>query len=365
MLQKMLCDGTKVPAIWQGSSKITEADFDTQVSVWREGVRFGCTAIDTAASYGNGKSELMIGAVLKKVNRADVFIASKVPPDQMHYAEVIDSFHKSLKRLGTDYIDLYQIHWGNPDVPLEETLGAMTQLRAEGKLKYIGVSNLTPNQILECNTILDGGLAAIQMEYNMVNRAYERDLIPFCNDNGILFLAYRPLNSGISMFNNKKLIQVAKKYNRTVSQIVLNWLTKKHNVCVLPKASSMKHLIENAQSTEFILSDEDYNDIANAVSCRIVKLKMKDIKCVRSGGTGELPYVVYKTEDEAIQNPYNLQPSPVTLAEEFKITKNLPKLIHVEVNNGNYELVDGNVRYWAWRLAFGEDAEIECIITKE
>jgi hypothetical protein len=145
----------------------------------------------------------------------------------------------------------------------------------------------------------------------------------------------------------------------------LNWLTKKHNIAALPKASSIKHMVENAQSTEFVLEEADYQTIATTVEYRIVKLKPKDIMCVRSGGTGEIPYEAYKTLHEAIENRYNLVPSPAVLAEELKKTKCLSKLIHIETNDGKYELVDGNVRYWAWRIAFGDDEELECIITKE
>lgn len=365
MLQKTLFDGTKLPAIWQGGSKITDANIDAQVKVWREGIRFGCNAIDTAANYGDGKSESIIGEVLTKINRRDVFIASKVPPENMRYDEVIKSFHQSLKRLKTDYMDLYQIHWSNPEIPLGETLTAMMDLRIAGKIRYIGVCNFTQNQIIECNEILNGTLATVQMEYNMINRIYERDLIPFCDSNKVLFLAYRPLNGGNFMFINDVLIRIAKKYDRSVNQLVLNWLTREHNISVLPKTHSLKHVIENAQSTEFTLSDDDYLEISRLVSYRTVKLKAKDIICVRTGGTGEMPYAVYKTKEEAMQNIYNLQPSPEVLSREFLITRSQPKPIHVEVNNGEYQLVDGNVRYWAWRIAFGDESEIECLVIKE
>jgi len=363
MLQKKLFDGTKVPAIWQGGAGIVGSDIQKQSKVWVEGIRFGCNAIDTAERYGNGLSEQIVGETLKKVNRSDVFIATKVAPENLSELELVHACKRSLKRLGTDYIDLYQIHWNNPLIPIELTLDTMMKLRNEGKIRYIGVCNFTLPQIEQCNEILNGELATVQVEYNLVNRLAERDIIPYCEEMGILLLGYAPLNSGHFNYSNSVMKSIVRKNRRTASQITLNWLTAKYNVSVLPKTSNLRHLIENAQSTDFELTDEDFCKIDDAYKKDIVKLKPSSISVEHSIAGIEGNLSAYKTVEEAIENRFNQSPSPSELAKEVKETKQLSKPIFVHYTDGQYELASGSIRYWAWVIAFGMDAEIECIIT--
>jgi diketogulonate reductase-like aldo/keto reductase len=365
---KALYDGRVVPAIWQGGSV---SDYSlTQAKLWREGVRFGCTAIDTAENYGDGESEKCVGELIKLVGRDKVFVASKVAPENATADKIHQAFKHSLKRLGTDYIDLYQIHWYNPTVPLEETLKVMMELQLDGKIKYIGVSNFTFNQVQEADLITNGGLATVQMEYSLQNRVAERDIIPWCHENGVLFLAYTPLKK--LDLHNKVLNEVAHKYKRTPSQIALNWLVTNPPVCVLPKTTSLTHLVENAQSTEFWLELGDYELLDHAFRKEIIYAKPSEISCVgaRSGIGGDAGNGVsaYVSIEEAKENRHGLFPSPLELAKELEQTMTLSKPIIVRrKKEGGYQLVNGGggVRYWAWVLAFGMNEPIECVIEGE
>jgi len=362
MRQKELFDGKKVPAIWQGTGGVLHEYPDAQTNIWVEGIRYGCNAIDTSERYGDGYAETLVGKTLKKVNRYEVFVGTKVAPENLSRLDLIRACKSSLKRLDTDYIDLYQIHWNNPMIPLEETLNTMMELRTEGKIRYIGVCNFTLPQIEMCNEMLNGTLATVQLEYNLGNRLCERDIIPYCQREGILFLGYSPLSGGTRTYVNNTLKLLSRVYGRTNNQIVLNWLTSQFNNCVLPKTRNYHHLIENAQSTEFTLDSVEIEAISNQFRQTIVKLKPSQISCenTKSGLEGNLP--AYKTSEEAKENKYNQMPSPEELSLEVVETKTLSKPLFIRQHGNTYELIGGNVRYWAWILAFGMDEEVECVI---
>lgn len=366
MRQKKLFDGRSVPAIWQGGS-VTNANMNHQSVIWAHGVKYGCNAIDTAENYGDGWSEQIVGNMLKSVPRENVFVASKVAPEHMKEADVIYACEQSLKRMGTDYIDLYQIHWYNPKVSLFETISAMVQLRKQGKIRYVGVSNFTLPQIEEAMWELEEELASVQAEYSLTNRVCERDIIPYCDAADVLFLAYTPLNK--LDYKNPVLRTIAKRYGRTVPQVALNWITAKHNVCALPKTSLYSHLIENAQSTEFELSEEDYNTIAREFNKQVELILPSEISCVgaRSGIGGDAGNGVpaYVSIEEAEENRHGLTPSPLELSKELEQTMTLSKPIIVRrKKDGGYQLVNGGggIRYWAWVIAFGMDVPVECIV---
>jgi hypothetical protein len=242
----------------------------------------------------------------------------------------------------------------------------MLELRREKKIRYVGVSNFTLPQIEESNELLNGELAAVQMEYNLANRGYEADIIPYCDEMNILFLAYSPLNIGKFSYVNDTLKSIARKHNRNVHQVTLNWLTATHNVAVMPQTVNFQHIVENAQSTEFTLDKEDMDKIDYEFRYRGLKLKPSEISCetctfgIESGLPG------YKTLDEALRNEQKLSPTPLELSQEVASTKKLTKPVFVHLNgDGKYELEGGNIRYWAWVIAFGVDEKIECIDTSK
>jgi diketogulonate reductase-like aldo/keto reductase len=363
MLNKMLFDGTLVPAIWQGGSQAANILAEKQVSLWKDSIRWGSNAIDTAEVYGEGRSEEIVGMVLQQVPRASVFVATKIDTKHLRYDDVILACEQSLERMDTEYIDLYQIHWTNPVVRLEESIHAMMLLRQMGKIRYIGVCNCTLPQIKACNAVLGGELATVQLEYNLVNRGCERYILPYCLDMGIVVLAYSPLNDGKFDGTHPTLVALAKKYGRTPGQIALNWLTANNHVCALVRTSSEMHKAENAAATDFGLSRADYALIDEAFRRTIIMVRPSEISCERTLLGVEGGHPAYRTQEEALANRFNLSPSPLELSKEVAAAKYLLKPLVISRGVDKYDLVGGTVRYWAWVLAFGMDVKVECILT--
>ncbi len=220
----------------------------------RAGLDAGITLVDTAEIYG---SEPIVANALAKSKREDVFLATKVWPNHLHADDVVRSLDKSLKRLGTSYVDLYQVHWPNPRVPIAETMGAMEELVRQGKVLNVGVSNFDLQQIKEANSALPKSqLAAVQLDYSLIHRRVEGDVLPYCEDEDIALLAYYPLGHG-RLIADDRIDGISEKYGKTDCQIALRWLAGKKNVFPIPRASRTEHVRENAGASGWELSNED------------------------------------------------------------------------------------------------------------
>jgi myo-inositol catabolism protein IolS len=176
--------GEKVSTIGMGTWRIgvysTPEERAKQVSALKKGIELGINLIDTAEMYAHGKSEEVVGEAVRDF-RNDVLIATKVSPSNLHRDALLSSCEASLKRLGTAYIDLYQVHWPNPDVPIRETMGAIEELVRAGKVRYIGVSNFSVNETTAAREALaKEELASNQVEYSLMSRGVEADLLPYC-----------------------------------------------------------------------------------------------------------------------------------------------------------------------------------------
>lgn len=324
----------------------------------------GVNFIDTAPVYGDGVSESLLGEILSKIGRKNVFLASKVSPKDVTYEGVIQSCESSLKRLKTDVIDLFQVHWSNPNIPLEETLLAMEKLVSDGKIRHIGVSNFTLGEINETVLSLSNNrLSSIQTEYNFFERSIEKDILPYCDDNNVSLIAYSPLAQG-KLVNGEEqtslLQKLSKKYNCTPGQLVLNWLTRQSKVVVIPNTSKKTRAIENAKSVSFDLSYEDFTLIEENLKTPIKYIDVDDIIV-----SNEYNRKVYKNVQEALDNKMNLTPSPIELSEEMKKGFFLKPVRLKQLHNGRYDLVEGRLRYWAWVIAFGKNKKIPALVWKE
>jgi len=249
----------------------------------------GITTFDTAEVYGNGHSEKIVGKALKDV-RDNVVIATKVFSDHLEYPQVMDACHRSLKNLGTDYIDLYQIHWppgsfGHKKVPLEETMGALGDLKAQGKIRAIGVSNFSGSQ-LEAAAVR-GRIDSLQPPYSLFWRKVETDALPYCLENDVTVLAYSSMAQGLltgkfgpdhtfakgdHRFRNKlfqpenygrvqdaleKLRPIAAANDITLGQLALAWLVSRPGVCAIAGARNAEQAAQNAAAGKVRLSEED------------------------------------------------------------------------------------------------------------
>jgi diketogulonate reductase-like aldo/keto reductase len=225
------------------------------VELIKKAVDLGLSLIDTAESYG---TEEIVGDAVKHL-RDRVFIATKVSPRHFRRSDVLMAADKSLERLRTDYIDLYQLHWPNCAIPIEETLGAMEDLVDAGKIRFIGVSNFSVAELRKAQAALSRyRVVSNQVRYSLVERSVEVDVLCYCQENKITVIAYSPLAHGINHIKEKDpgsiLPRVAALAGKTEAQIVLNWCISKENVIAIPKASSVDHVVQNCDASGWRLS---------------------------------------------------------------------------------------------------------------
>ena len=233
-----------------GESARRRAD---EVAALRHGIARGITLIDTAEMYGDGEAENIVAEAVGP-GRDELFIVSKVLPSNSSRRGTIAACERSLKRLMTDRIDLYLLHWrGSP--PLSETVAAFEELKSAGKILNWGASNFDVGEMEELNEVADG-CATNQILYNLTRRGIEYDLMPFCRGRNMPIMAYSPLEQA-RMLNHKGLADVAKRHGASPAQVALAWLLQQEGLIVIPKSTSFEHLDENLGSLELDLSPDD------------------------------------------------------------------------------------------------------------
>jgi diketogulonate reductase-like aldo/keto reductase len=234
------------------------SNVEESISILKQGFDLGIRLIDTAELYGEGLTEEIVGQAIKGRKREDVFIITKVWKTHLRYDDVLVAAEKSLARLQTDYIDLYLVHRPNEAVPLNETMRALEELVLNKKARYIGVSNFSAPLMEEAQSYLSKiKLSANQIEYNLLERSAEKDIIPFCKKNDIKVIAHRPLAKGRLALEQKGLLDtLSKKYQKTQIQIALNWLISQ-GVVAIPKTSNIRHMEEICGAEGWMLDDGD------------------------------------------------------------------------------------------------------------
>lgn len=234
---------------------------EADIKAIRTAIEFGVTHFDTAEVYAEGWAERLLGKAISSYDRSKLFIASKVyTPTHAKYDDVIFACKNSLKRLNTSYLDLYLTHRYNaPNVSYRETMRAMDSLVDEGLAKYIGFCNYRVSDIQEAQSYARHKLVAAQMHYNLQIREVEqKEILNFCQQNDIMLIAWRPVQKGILAKNPPQVIKdLMKKYNKTASQIAINWLISQKNVVTLSKTRSIGHLKENLGAVGWNMKKED------------------------------------------------------------------------------------------------------------
>ena len=255
----------KIPVLGMGTWRIgggMTADHSRDkewAKVLRRGIELGLKLIDTAEIYGAGHSEEIVGEAIKGYPRDELFIVSKVWPAHADREGVFKAVKGSMKRLGT-YIDLYLLHWP-ADVPICETMRTMEELVEKGYVRYIGLSNFEVSGIEEARSCLSKvDIAAVQNKHNLLYRKYEKDVIPYCEKEGMMFMSYTPIAKG-ELASNEFLADIGRKYGKTAVQVALNWLICIPPVIPIPKAGRIDHLEENTGAMEWRLSKEDWKAI--------------------------------------------------------------------------------------------------------
>jgi len=258
-----LPDGTEVPALGQGTWHMGESAraAEQEVAALKLGIELGMTLIDTAEMYGNGRAEELV-AEATAGKRDELFIVSKVYPHNASRAGVPAACERSLKRLRTDRIDLYLLHWRGSH-PLAETVEAFEALKAAGKIRYWGVSNFDTKDMLELAKLPHGdACAANQVLYHPDTRGIEFDLLPWCTRVGMPVMAYSPVGGqGGPLLRSPALTAVAKRHDATPAQVAIAWGMRHGTVISIPKASNEAHVRENAAAGEISLTAEDLAEI--------------------------------------------------------------------------------------------------------
>jgi methylglyoxal/glyoxal reductase len=254
-----LYNGVKMPWIGLGVFKVEEGP--ELVNAVKFAIKHGYRSIDTAAIYGN---EVGVGQAIREamteygIKRADLFITSKVWNADLGYKSTIEAYETSLRKLGLDYLDLYLIHWPVEDKYVE-AWRALETIYKEGKVKAIGVSNFQVHHLKQIMKDAEIKPMVNQVEYHP--RLTQQEVKTFCDNNGIQFEAWSPLMQG-QLFDNPLLKEIAKKFNKTVAQVILRWDIQ-NGVITIPKSTKELRIIENSTIFDFELTKEDMEQINN------------------------------------------------------------------------------------------------------
>jgi len=235
----------------------------------RRGLEAGATLIDTAESYG---TEEVVREAIKGI-RNQIFVATKVSPQNFRKTDLHRSVDASLSKLGIDTVDLLQLHEPNPSIPIQETIGAMTELVESGKIRFIGVSNFSVDQLKEAQ--LAAGrypIVSNQVRYNLIDRTIETGLLQYCQSNGITIISYSPLARGLARISDCDqsgvIAEVARQTGKTAAQVVLNWCLCKDGVTVIPGSNSERHVRENCGASGWRLTPDQVRALESQVHFR-------------------------------------------------------------------------------------------------
>jgi diketogulonate reductase-like aldo/keto reductase len=253
--------GETVPALGQGTWQMAEESGrrPQEIEALRLGVQLGMTLVDTAEMYGEGASEKLIAEALGS-ERERLFLVSKVYPHNASRKGVVEACDRSLKRLGTDRLDLYLLHWRG-GVSLEETVAGFEELRRSGKVRHWGVSNFDTEDMEELFTVEDGrNCTTNQVLYNVTRRGPEYDLIPWMMERRIPLMAYSPIEQG-RLPKSGILQSIGRNHGATPYQIALAWLLQKPGIIAIPKASSSAHVRDNHRALDIRLSPDELSAI--------------------------------------------------------------------------------------------------------
>jgi diketogulonate reductase-like aldo/keto reductase len=252
-----LPSGEAVAALGQGTWHMGDlpARRAAELAALRAGMDLGMTLIDTAEMYGDGAAESLVGEAIEG-RRGQLFIVSKVLPHHATRRGTVAACEASLRRLATDRIDLYLLHWRG-SVPLEETLAGFDDLQRAGKIRQWGVSNFDVDDMRALNAIAGGSAVAVnQVLYNLTRRGIEFDLLPQCGASGVPVMAYSPIEQG-RLLRNPTLAGIASRHQATPAAVALAWVLRQPGMIAIPKASTVTHVEQNHAALKIDLNDDD------------------------------------------------------------------------------------------------------------
>jgi diketogulonate reductase-like aldo/keto reductase len=249
--------GGEIPVLGMGTWHLGQGRHprDEESAALREGLDLGMTLVDTAEMYGDGASEELIGEAIAG-RRDEVFLVDKVLPSHASRDGVPAACEASLRRLGTERIDLYLLHWRGR-VPIEETVAAFEDLRADGRIRHWGVSNFDLPDMLELLRVTGGaGVQANEILYNLTRRGIEWNLLPWCQENGVPVIAYSPVEQGM-LIGHPVLQGIGRRHRATSAQVALAWVIAHPGVCAIPEAGTVAHVRDNRGAVDLTLREDD------------------------------------------------------------------------------------------------------------
>lgn len=252
---------------WYPEAKVPYADYKNdskEIEAIQYSISKGQNHIDGAELYGAGHTDELIGQAIRDFERKSLFISSKIHRTHALKEAIVPATKDILRRMNTDYLDLLYIHSPFPEIPMSEYIYGLNQAVELGLAKNIGVSNFNLDQLKEAIKLSQHPIAANQIRYNILYKTdATEELLKFCRDNDIIVVAYRPVERKLLTDNleNKEVLDIANKYNKTPAQIAINWLITQDNIVTIPKASEKYHIDENLIALDFKLNSDDWQTL--------------------------------------------------------------------------------------------------------
>ena len=318
---------------------------------------------DTAEVYENGESEKILGNFIKD-KRSHVFLSSKFSTKNKTKKNITNACENSLKRLNTDYIDLYQLHWPNPEANFKEQIEALGYLHLKKKIRYIGLSNCNLDQITYAKSILKNKLYSHQDKLNLISRPcdFKKNYLKILNKIGVKNIAYGIFGQGFLEFNKKAttfLNDITNKYNVSLNQLIINWVSNyDREGLILTNSLNETHIKSNCEALNFKILKTDLNRINKFFKPKKIFLPLKKIKVVN--WDIDKSHKIYTSLDQAKKNKYDLKPSLEGLVEEIKSTGFKP--IEVKKIKNYYYVLQGRMRFWAFIDLYKKKSTIPAIV---
>lgn len=283
-----LPDGSFMPKLGQGTWQMGEDDQkkEKEIAGLEYGIRLGLHLLDSAEMYADGKAEMIAGEAVKSFKRSDLYLVSKVYPQNACKAHIYSSLERSLKLLGTDYLDLYLLHWRG-DADLSETVYLMEELKNKGKIRRWGVSNFDVADMEDLWKVPDGRNCCVnQILYNLGSRGIEFDLLQWQREKHVPFMAYSPVGQagalvtqdGVSkeaLMKDINVLEVARRHGISVVQLLLAFVLRLEDMVAIPKAVSPAHIDENAAALDIVLTEEDIDQLSASFPAPTEKMPME------------------------------------------------------------------------------------------
>lgn len=283
-----LPDGSFMPRLGQGTWQMGEDDmqYQREIDGLRFGIKQGIRLLDTAEMYAEGKAENILGNAICGEDRSSLYVVSKVYPQNANRHRIYSSLERSLKLIGTDYLDMYLLHW-REDADLSEVVYCMEDLKSRGKIRRWGVSNFDVNDMEDLMKVPDGRKCCTnQVLYNLGSRGIEYDLIPWQREKGIPFMAYSPVGqagalvtqdgaSKEALMTDKNVQEVAARHRISVVQLLLAFVLQQPDVTAIPKAVGFEHIRENAAASAIKLTEEDMEQLSVSFPAPKEKVEME------------------------------------------------------------------------------------------